>query len=145
MTDIYMFHINNKSKNRNWKSGYMALLGVLVVSAVAISITVSLVLLGLGSSRTTFAIQQGAQARALASACAEEALRTILDIPSFLGSGNLTLGRGTCTYSVADSGGGGRIIEAEGTVDNVVRKVRVSASSISPSIDLTSWQEVADF
>jgi len=125
--------------------GYVALLSVLVVGAVGIAITVSLILLGLGSSRTSFATVQSNQATYLANACAEEALQQIRNSTSFTGSNNLTLGTGTCSYTVTSQGGENHTITASGVVDTITRKVKVIINQINPTIELVSWQEVADF
>jgi len=69
------------------KKGYVVLLSILIVGAVGMAVTVSLLLLGLGSSRTSFAYEQSGYAKSLASACAEEALQQVRDSTSFTGSG----------------------------------------------------------
>ena len=125
--------------------GYIVLITVLVIGAVGVAIAVSLLLLGLGSSRTSFALEQSNQAKALANACSEEALQQIHDSNPFEGSGNLTLGQGACTYTITKLVGQNRTITASGTVGTVIRKVSISLDKITPSINITSWQEVADY
>ena len=125
--------------------GFIALLSVLIVTAVAVSITVALLIMGVGSSRTSFARQQSTQARALADACAEEALQEIHDSVSYEGSDTLTLGQGTCDYRVTKLTGQNRTIDATGTVGTIIRKVNVVIDSITPDINILSWQEVSDF
>ncbi len=120
-------------------------MSVLVVGAIGVAITVSLLLLGLGSSRTSFVITQSYQAKALANACVEEALQHIRDSTPFTGNGSLTLGQGTCSYAVTNQGGQNRTVTTSGTVGSVVRKVRIVVSGINPSIVIASWQEVSDF
>jgi hypothetical protein len=127
------------------EGGYAALISVLVVGAVGVAICVSLLLLGLGSSRTSFANEQSNQAKGLANACAEEALQQIRESTSYTGSDDLTLGYGTCSYTVIDQGGQSRSITALGTVGDVVRRVQVSINAIEPLVTVTSWQEVAGF
>lgn len=123
-------------------SGYITLLSILVVGAVGIAVTISLVLLGLGSSRTSFAVEQSNQAKGLANACAEEALQQIRDSTPFTGTGNLSFGQGTCTYTVTSQGGSNRTVDATGTAGSILRKVRVIVSTINPSIGISSWQEI---
>ena len=135
----------NYLKIREMRKGYIALITVLVTGAVGVAITVSLILLGLGSSRTSFSLEQSNQAKALANACSEEALQQIRDSTPFTGTGNLTLGRGTCAYAVVNDGAQNRTVSASGTVGTVVRKVKITIDKINPSINITSWQEVADF
>lgn len=126
-------------------SGFITLISVLVVGAVGIAVAFSLLLLGVGNSRTSFAIEQSNQAKALANACAEEALQQIRDSTPFIGSNNLTLGQGTCSYTVTSQGGQSRTVIAEGMVGTIYRKVKIIINKINPTIAVTSWQEVDSF
>ena len=128
---------------RHTQSGYVALLSVLVVGAVATAIGISLLVLGADSQRETLISQQSIQARGLADACVEEALQQLHDTTSFTGPGNLTLGTGSCTYTVTSTGSSTRTITATATVGNVVRKVAAYVTMSSSSISITSWQEVS--
>lgn len=127
------------------QSGFIVLITVLVVGAVSAAIAVSVLWLGVGDSRSSFALEQSNQAKALANACSEEALQQIRDSTPFTGTGNLTLGQGTCTYTVTSQGGANRTVTASGTVGTIVRKVKIIIDTINPAINVTSWQEVADF
>lgn len=122
--------------------GYITLVSVLVLGAVGTAITVSLLLLGLGASRNSFAYQQLYQAQALASACAEEGLGQVWSANSFTGSGALILGPGTCSYAVTSQGGSNRTINASGIVGTVVRRVRVIFSIGGSLLLVSSWQDV---
>lgn len=133
-----------KCQMSNVQRGYIALITVLVVGAVGVTVAVSVILLGLGSSRTSFAFEQSNQAKALANACAEEALQKIRDSMPFEGSGSLTLGQGTCIYIVTKQTGQNRTVTASGTVGTIIRKVHITLDKITPSINITSWQEVED-
>lgn len=129
----------------HFSRGYITLISVLVVGAMGVAIATSLLLLGLGSSRTSFAIQQSNQAKALGNACAEEAMQQIRSSTAYTGSGNLSLGQGTCTYTVVNTGGSSRTVSSTGTVGTIVRKVKVLITAINPRIVVSTWQEVADF
>lgn len=128
-----------------YSKGYITLISVLVVGAVGVAITVSLLLLGLGSSRTSFAYEQSNQAKALANACAEEALQTIRNNTSYVGTSGFDLGQGSCSYTVTNEGGENRTITAVGVVGIINRRVEVVIGDINPQINIVSWQEVADF
>ncbi|MCR4328496.1 MAG: hypothetical protein NUV53_03180 [Patescibacteria group bacterium] len=127
------------------RQGYITLISVLVVGAVGIAITISLILLGLSSSRTSFAVEQSNQAKALVNACVEEGMQQIRDATSFTGSGSLTLGQGVCSYTVTSQGGQNRTIVASSTVGTIIRKTKVIIDKINPTIQVVSWQEVSDF
>lgn len=135
----------SRTKKRYNNKGYITLVSVLVVGAVGVAIATSLILLGLGSTRSSFANEQSEQAKALANACAEEGLQQIHDAASYTGTGNLTFGQGTCTYTVTSQGGQNRTIAASGSVGTIIRKVNVIINTISPAIQVVSWGEVADF
>ena len=134
-----------QADDKNYQKGYIALITVLVTGAVGVAIAVSVLWLGLGSSKTSFSMEQSNQAKALANACSEEALQQIRDSTPFTGSGNLTFGQGTCSYTVTSQGGQNRTITASASVGTIVRKVKITIDKITPSINITSWQEVADF
>ena len=127
------------------KQGYSILLIIVVVSAVAVAITTSLLLLGIDSSRTSFAQEQSYQARSLANACAEEALQQIRNMTAYTGSGTISLGQGSCDYLVTNTGGLNRNIRASSTVGTIIRKVEIDIDAIEPDINIVSWQEKADF
>lgn len=126
-------------------NGYVTLLSVLLLGAVGMAVTTSLLLSGIGNSRTGLAHQHSHQARALANACAEEGLEQIRNLISYTGSGNLTLGGGTCSYTVTNQGGENRTVTAQGTMGTAVRKVKVIINDINPRIAVVTWEEVADF
>lgn len=130
---------------RKTEKGFVTLLFVLVVFAVGIAVSSSLLLMGVASSRNSFALNQSDQAKALADACAERGLEAVRDDNSYTGTINLDLGQGSCSYTISNTGGSNRTVIAIGTVSTIVRKVRVIINQITPQINVSSWQEVADF
>ncbi len=132
---------NYKIQITNTEGGFVALLAVLISGAVAVAIGVSLIMLGIGASRTSLAVEQSGQAKALANDCAEEALQKIRESTTFSGNGNLSIGGGTCTYAVTAGSGQTRLISATGTNGSIMRKVTISITQINPTITISSWQE----
>lgn len=123
--------------------GYVALLSVLIVGAACLTIGITLLITGADSQRSVLVTQQSTQARNLASACAEEALQQLHDNTSFTGNNNLSLGQGSCGYTVSNTGGNNRTIDSMGTVNGIVRKLKVYVTINATSISITSWQEVS--
>jgi hypothetical protein len=134
-----------KQGQQTKESGYVTLLMVLVVAAVGVAISTSLLLLGLANSRTSFVLQQSKQAASLADTCAEEALQQMRFLPSYSGTASLTLGNGNCSYTVAVLAGENRDVQATGTVGTIVRHVHVTVSALTPKTVIATWQEVAHF
>ncbi len=127
------------------EKGYIMLLSTLFLVAIGGIVAGSLILLGLGFSKTSLALDQSNQAKALANACAEEALQQISDSTPFSGTATITLGNGSCTYTVTKLTGQNRTITSSGTVGTIIRKVSITIDKINPNINITSWQEMADF
>jgi hypothetical protein len=127
-------------RNGPGQGGFMVLLAVLIVGAVSLSVALYLLRGGADLQRSTLVAQQAAQARQLADACAEEALEQLQAASSYTGTANVTLGQGSCSYTVANPGGTARTISASGNVNGNVRKLQVNAT-IGTSISVTSWQD----
>lgn len=123
--------------------GFIVLMSTLIAGAIGIAITASIILLGLSSSRSSFTFVQHRQAYWAANGCVEEALGAIRDTTSYVGGDSFSIGQGTCTYIVTDTGGETRTISAEGIVGNVYSRLFVVVADINPEIIITSWQEVA--
>ena len=123
--------------------GYIALLAVMIVGTAATAIALALLTIGADSQRAALIEQQSKQARALAVACGEEALQQIHDNAAFSGTNNLSLGQGTCSYTVVVTSGTVRTVTAVGTVGNVARNLQISVTIGTSSISITSWQEVS--
>lgn len=130
-------------KVSNHQSGYVALMAVLIVGAAATAITLVLLVSGTDSQRATLLGQQSKQARALAVACAEEALQQIHDNIAYSGTNTLSIGAGSCTYVVTVTAPTTRSITASGTVGNVLRKLQTGGIINVSSISISSWQEVS--
>ena len=134
----------SKSEYRKAGSGgYVALMTVIVLGMVATVIATSLVLLGLGHSRSALSENQSTQAKSAADACAEEALRQIRVTPAYTGINvaGPTLVGSTCTYTVTNTGGNNRQITTTGIAGNNTRKVSISITALTPNIVFSSWQE----
>lgn len=127
------------------QSGFVTLVSTLVVGAVGLAITTSVILLELASYRTSFVGQQSAQARAHADACAEEGLQQIRDLTSYTGTGSLTFSQGSCTYTVVSQGGESRTVSVTGVAGTVTRRAIIIVTAINPSIIVSSWQEIGVF
>lgn len=119
-------------------------MAVLVVGAAATAIGLTLLTTAMDQGRAALITQQSAQARDLADACGEEALQQIYTSGSFTGTNSLSQGQGSCNYTVTNTGGSNRVIDATGTVGVVARKIKIYVTITSTSISITSWQEVAD-
>lgn len=131
---------------QEYRQGYIALISVILMSALGLGIMLSVVASGVNASRTDFSLQQSGGARSLASSCAEEALQKILETSTTSSNGNLTIGSGTCSYLITSTSSGQIIsIHSTGVLGTVTSKIKVVLATTTPGITLSSWEEVADF
>lgn len=126
------------------KPAYVTLISVIIVGAVVLAIVLFMVSSGLDATNNSAVYLNSTRAEFLADACAEEALQQIRDNTNFTGTNNISFGSNICAYTVTNTGGETRTINASSTILNNVKKVRVLVSALSPKITLTSWLEVAD-
>ena len=133
----------------NQPRGYVTLITVIVVGAIAATIAIFLLLTGTGSSQASFGVASGVGARQAASACADLALGTIqantaLTTPA---NGNQTLdaaAKQTCTYTISGTSPNYTIV-AVGQVDasgaNYTRRITITLNQVVPQLQVASWQE----
>lgn len=127
-------------------NGFIALISILAITAIAGTIALGLILLGVNSTRTNLVYIQSAQARALANTCMEEALMKLRESIYYTGNETLSLTSGSCQIqTISGTGNTNRTINTTATVSNTTRKVQVVVATVNPAISLTSWQEMADF
>ncbi len=130
---------------RSSARGYIALLSVIVLGVIGTSVMLSIILSGISASKTDIALEQGSEARTMASSCSEEALQKVLETGATSTQGNLTIGSSTCSYTITSQNGQNITINASGTMGTITSKVIVIIATTTPSIILSSWQEVGDF
>ena len=125
------------------KPGFVALMSVMIVSAIVLSISVSIVFLNINSGKSSLDINDMDQARNLASSCSEKAL---LEIASASGvtSETLNFPEGTCFYQIYNLGAEDRRVESRANVKNIVRREELLIDQINPEINIVYWQEVVD-
>lgn len=124
------------------RSGFVTLYSVIILGSIGLALVAALAMSSMWTIRTSGNDKDSAQARKLADSCTELALQAIRNNTNFTGSGNSSLGNGTCTYVVTNTGGNNRTITATGTVGNIIRRISASVDSFSPVINVASWQEV---
>lgn len=128
------------------RGGYIFLLSVLVVGIISSTVVLTLVLLGLASIRSGFALQQSAKAFGYAEACAERALSELRADNAYEGGDTIVFADGTCeTLLTGGIGNENRTVCAEGQVDSTVRRLEIVVDRLLPSTRVYSWQEVDIF
>ena len=135
-----MEHIQEKRTD-----GFVALVSVIILGAIAVVIVISLLLFGISSVQNGEASEDSAQARYMADACAEYALEQLREDPSYAGEEQLETGSGSCEVLPTEVlSEGVVIIESIGRSGDAVRKVRIATNHVRPSVSVSIWEEVAE-
>jgi hypothetical protein len=128
------------------EKGFAALLTVVIISAVASLVVLGVSLRAIDEIELGFGNQESNESLTLANLCAEQALMKLLSVLDYAGGETVTVGSETCTISsVSGTGNYNRVINAESTVSNRTRRVKVTVSQISPVMEIVSWEEVGNF
>lgn len=125
------------------KNGYIAFTSILIVSAVALLISVSMSILGIDEAKSSLTYKKGQETLKIAEGCLEEALIRIRD-DVFYTSGSLNLPDGSCTINVSANG-------SEKTIDIVAvisgnpgyeKHLLVLTEFSAGDVVIKSWQEI---
>lgn len=128
------------------RSGYILLITILIIGAIASAILTSLLMLGTSASQVSQSVHQANQALGAAQGCADYALLKLRQSPSYAGDETLTLSTGTCEIlSVGGIGNNNRLVCAEGVAGDSVRRLEIVVNQVLPQTKIFSWQEVAVF
>ncbi len=128
------------------RNGYIALISVLIISAIVVLIATSASLISIGESDMALQENQARESFYLADFCAEYALMKLESVLNYSGNKTVTLGQNSCNIlSIEGSGNYNRVVKVQSTFSGQTRKVKVQISQISPTMQITSWQGVSDF
>lgn len=126
--------------------GYVLLLSVLVVGTIGATVAVSLLVLGVISSKTTLANQQSLQARELADTCAHEAIERLTRDDTYASGETIILSTGVCTIdAVSGTGTTNRTVQTTGIAGAATRRVEVTITDLEFPVTVDAWEEVGDF
>jgi len=121
--------------------GFVALVIVLIISAIALLIGLSISLLSVGEIKMSLQKSQSSQSYYLANLCAEEALMKLKDDIDYPGEILNNIENGSCIISVE----GNWIVKVSANFSNQTKKIKIIISQISPQMIIISWQEAANF
>lgn len=128
------------------RGGYVLLLSVLIIGAVAAVVLPSLLFLGINAGQVSFTIGQSAQALAAADACAEYGLLQLKNSMSYQGNEVLSLNGEACSLlPIGGMGNDHRLLCAQGQAGDTVRRIEIIVRQVSPQMAIDSWQEVSSF
>jgi len=132
----------------NMNRGFIALISILIISALIVLISVGVSLRSIGETNMALDEQEAHRALALADLCSEQALINLINDINYSGGETITVGDESCDIvSVDGVGNEDRIVKTESIVSGYTKKIKVEVAQISPTTTtvISSWEEVADF
>lgn len=128
------------------RSGYVFLISVLVIGAIAAATTISLLLLAGAAQRSAAATQQAVQASENARSCAERTIRALRANLAEAGESIISLQQGSCSIqAIGGSGNGPRTVCVQGRSGDAVRRLEVQVEKLFPAVIISQWREVTAF
>lgn len=127
------------------QSGYIALIGVILLGS---AILLALISLSLGiSTGTKIANEKTLSLKSsfLATACAEEALENLWQDSQYLGSEIIEFEDGLCGILPISTTTGDFIIQTYGNVNETMHRLEIVVSSLTPQISINSWESLTNF
>jgi hypothetical protein len=127
---------------KNLNQGYIALISVLIISAVTLAIVVSISLLGVDELKSSLTYKKGNEAFAAASACLDEALYRLSQNSSYAG-GSLPVPDVQCSIIISGSDPD-FIVETSGQDigTNYTRRIRTTVKKLGTSVKIVNYEEV---
>lgn len=116
---------------RRQKHGWIALVSLLIINAVALAVAMSVTSLSLNDAATSLGIAKKMEVDAVALGCMEDSLIRLRNVQSYTG-GTLVVGNGSCTIAIS-GGGTSRTIDVTATIPgppnfNAIRRVTATLS-----------------
>ena len=126
------------------QKGAIALISLLIITAVALAIGLSLNLLGIDEMRMGFRESKSSETYHVAESCLEEALMRFKRDANYSG-GTLQIGNGSCNINIVVNGSQ-RTITVTGTVDQLIRKIQTVINVLNDGTtfgnETVDWQEI---
>jgi hypothetical protein len=142
-----MKHAIFPRSGRKRQGGYIALISVLIASALLLLIGIGVTSRGIDANELSFGEESSAAARLLADSCADEAILKLKANLGYSGGEIIMVGGGeTCAVvSVLGSGNTNRTIETEASRGGYVSRTLVDVAQVNPTLTVRSWGAVASF
>jgi len=129
-----------------YTQGFIALTSVLILSAIFLSISISIASRAVSGTDASIALYERDKAKFLTEACIEYALMELQRTLNYEGDEGILVGDGSCTVRpVTGMGNENRSVEVESTVGAHTYRMVVDVDEISPLMNVGSHARVESF
>jgi len=128
------------------KKGYIIFISILLLSSIALSISIGLFTGSIFGSQKSLTKEEGTKARLITETCAEKTIETLKTNQNYTGSETLNIDNGTCEIlTIEGSGNYNRVIKIKGKYKRSEKKIKIEIKTINPKTKIETWQEVKMF
>ena len=126
--------------------GYVALISVLIISAILLITVAAVSQFGIGEALMIMQLNKSAEGDYLTEACAEEALMKLAEDNNYAGNETITINSRSCQIlAMENPGGDTRVIKVISAINNQTKRVRIEVNQLRPQTRVSLWQQVANF
>ena len=119
---------------------------MLVISAVLLSVSISVASRALSGSEAEIALSARDQARFYAEGCVDYALMQLRTDLSYAGNESILIGDGDCeVFSIEDDGAGTLVLRVESIVRDHAYRIMATVDTADANIVVSSYSYVAHF
>jgi len=122
-----------------FQTGYVAFASVLVISAIILSIGITVTLTAVNELQSSLAAKKSEEALDFVEGCAEDALLRLNENGAIPVS--ITLPEGNCSVTIDTQVGNNWIFTVTGTLQGYVKDIQIEAIR-DTNVQIVSWQEV---
>lgn len=126
--------------------GFIALSSVLIMSAIFLSISISMASHAISGSGTGVALYENNAAQMLAQSCLEHALLELQRTLVYGGDESILIDETSCVIlPIGGSGNHDRTVQVVGTFGSHTYRIQVVVDTVSPEVTLASYERVTSF
>lgn len=129
-----------------YQRGFIALTTVLVLSAIFLSLCISMASRAIGGADIGVLAYEADRTQDLAEGCVEYALLELHRSLNYAGDESILIDGAPCLIlPILGTGNTNRVIQAQSSVSNHMYRVEVELSTVNPQIEIASWKPVTNF
>jgi len=126
--------------------GFIALTSVLILSAIFLSVTISVASRAITVSDTSTAFRERDTARYVAHGCLEYARMELERTLDYQGNEGILIGEESCQiHDIEGSGNTNRVLKVQSTIGSHTYYIEDVIGNVSPDMTITSSERVTEF
>ena len=132
----------NIQHTKYYSKGFVALLGVLIINAIILLVSIGTVSRAVDEVNSSLGEQHFYTAWSVANSCAEKALANLAATSSYSGGETLNFDGNSCVISSVTDLEGVKTFTASSTISNYSETFEIGVSTTTPRVVIDHWTEI---